>query len=156
VIRQQEKKARELAFITMFSIQAGREDVEQALERTLLTEEAIGIHGLISEKVKIWKNNKEAIDNIISGHLKRGNIEDLALVALTALRLGIVEMEYIDDISPKVAINEAVEITKKFGDDNLARFVNGVLDARLRTLRTEGDGYDKREQRNEKTAKHQG
>jgi transcription antitermination protein NusB len=152
VIRHQEKKARELAFLTLFVIEAGKEDVDEALEKTLLQEEAIGIHGLISEKVKTWKNNKEEIDNIITGYLKRGSVRDLALVALTALRLGIVEMEYIDNIPPQVAINEAVEITKKYGDDNLARFVNGVLDARLHTTGTEGGGNEKKEQRIKKTA----
>jgi transcription antitermination protein NusB len=145
VNKRQQRNARELAFLTMFTSEAGKENIDEVLEKTLLKEEANGLQRLISEKVRLWKNNKETIDNVISGYLKRGQPGELAIVALTALRLGITEMEYIDSIPPEVAINEAVEITKKYGDDDLARFVNGVLDARLRAIRSEGDGNEKKE-----------
>ncbi|MFW5646074.1 MAG: transcription antitermination factor NusB [Acetivibrio ethanolgignens] len=48
-------------------------------------------------------------------------------VELTILRLAVYEMEYDEDVPVKVAINEAVELAKKYGEDNSAGFVNGVL-----------------------------
>ena len=45
----------------------------------------------------------------------------MAQVALAALRLGMVEMEYLDEVPGPVAINEAIEITRTFGDKPLAR-----------------------------------
>lgn len=48
-------------------------------------------------------------------------------VDLTILRLAVYEIEYDDDIPTGVAINEAVELAKKFGQDSSASFVNGVL-----------------------------
>ena len=48
-------------------------------------------------------------------------------VELTVLRLAVYEMRYDDDIPEKVAINEAIELSKKFGGDEAPAFVNGVL-----------------------------
>ncbi len=44
------------------------------------------------------------------------------------LRLAICEIRYFDDIPPKVAINEAIEMAKRYGDKDSGKFVNGVLD----------------------------
>lgn len=48
-------------------------------------------------------------------------------VELTILRLAVFEMKYDEDIPEKVAINEAVELAKKFGGDESPAFVNGIL-----------------------------
>ena len=48
-------------------------------------------------------------------------------VDLTILRLAVYEMKFDEDIPEKVAINEAVELSKKFGGDDSPAFVNGVL-----------------------------
>ena len=45
------------------------------------------------------------------------------------LRLAAAEILFFDDVPPKVSINEAVEIAKKYGDDEAGKFVNGVLDS---------------------------
>ena len=51
----------------------------------------------------------------------------LASVSLTVLRLGLAEMLYVDEKKPGVVINEAVELTKKYGADEDYQFVNGLL-----------------------------
>ena len=48
-------------------------------------------------------------------------------MCLTTLRLAVAEILYLDDIPANVSVNEAVELSKIFGDDNEASFVNGVL-----------------------------
>ena len=54
------------------------------------------------------------------------------------LRLAVFQMEFCDDIPPKVVINEAVEMAKKFSTDKSPAFVNGVLDAVLRKKESVG------------------
>ena len=51
------------------------------------------------------------------------------------LRLSTYQLRYCDDIPPKVVINEAVELAKKFGTEKSAAFINGVLDAILKKLK---------------------
>lgn len=71
---------------------------------------------------------REEIDNIISSHLKKNwSLERLPKVVRTVLRLAVFEMIYSDDVPPGVAINEAVEITKQYGDEKDPSFVNGLL-----------------------------
>ena len=55
-------------------------------------------------------------------------------------RVASAEILYFDDVPPKVSINEAVEISKKYGDDESGKFVNGVLDSVYR----ENQGIDKK------------
>ena len=50
------------------------------------------------------------------------------------MKLAVFEMKYVDDVPPKVAINEAVEIVKIYGPEKDAGFVNGVLGAVMKEL----------------------
>ena len=55
------------------------------------------------------------------------NTRRMGKVELTILRLALFEMKYDEDVPEKVAINEAVELAKKFGGDESPSFVNGIL-----------------------------
>jgi len=103
------------------------------------TDQAKGLKGIVEKKIRTWNNNKEKIDDIIKSHLRRGKLEDLPNVSLCVLRLGICEMEYMKEVPPRVAIDEAVELVKKFGDPPSAGFVNGIMDAHLRQISAKGD-----------------
>lgn len=73
--------------------------------------------------------NKQVVDKIISEHSKNWKIERIAPVDLNILRVAIVELKFLPEPIPKkVAINEAIELAKKFGSENSAAFVNGILD----------------------------
>ena len=74
-------------------------------------------------------DNHENIDEIITRHSQHWKINRIAKVELTILRLCLFEMLFCPDIPLKVAMNEAIELAKDFGDDNSKTFVNGVLDA---------------------------
>lgn len=76
--------------------------------------------------VKGCFDNIEAIDEKISASLKNWTISRLSKVNLAILRLSLSEMAY-GDVPFQVSINEAVELAKKFSDDDAPSFVNGVL-----------------------------
>ena len=67
------------------------------------------------------------IDKLINENTEGWNTERMGKVELTALRLAVYEMRFDEDIPDGVAINEAVEIAKKYGQDNSGSFVNGIL-----------------------------
>lgn len=71
------------------------------------------------------------IDEVISAHLKGWTIKRLSRVALSVLRLSVYEILYTD-VPDSVSINEAVELAKKFGGDDDASYINGVLGAIVR------------------------
>ena len=78
--------------------------------------------------VRTVENHRNEIDRVLKKHLKRWRLERLTFIDRAILRMGCAEILFFDDVPPKVAINEAVDIAKKFGDDNAGKFVNGVLD----------------------------
>ncbi len=70
-----------------------------------------------------------AIDEQISASAKNWRLERLAATDRSLLRLAVFEMMFSDDVPAQVAINEAVEIAKRFASDESPSFVNGILDA---------------------------
>ena len=81
----------------------------------------------------VW-GNYLALDKVIEQFSKNWKVDRIGKIELTLLRLAIFEMLYREDIPPKVAINEAVELAKQFGDDRSRPFVNGLLDAAAKAL----------------------
>jgi len=73
--------------------------------------------------------NQQEIDAALRKHLSRWRLERLTMLDRAILRLAAAELLFFDDVPPKVSINEAVEIAKKYGDDDAGKFVNGVLDS---------------------------
>lgn len=90
--------------------------------------------GFAWELVKgVWTNVKE-LDRIIDRHSKHWKVDRIGKIEITLLRLSIYEMLYRSDVPAKVAINEAIELSKNFGDEKSRSFVNGILDAAAKAL----------------------
>ena len=69
-----------------------------------------------------------AIDAKITEYATNWQLKRMAVIDRNILRLGVFELKHASDIPPKVAINEAVELAKKYGDLESSKFVNGILD----------------------------
>ncbi len=78
-------------------------------------------------------SNLQQIDSIIKKSSKNWRLERMAIVDRNILRIGCYELLFSDDVPYKVAINEAVELSKHFGTEDSRSFVNGVLDAMQET-----------------------
>ena len=81
----------------------------------------------IEEKYKKIVEKLPEIDELLEKYSKGWKLSRMNKVDLTILRLGVYEMKYDEDIPERVAINEAVELAKKFGGDKSPAFVNAVL-----------------------------
>lgn len=81
----------------------------------------------VSQSINHVLKNLEEIDNYIVKSAPEWPLEQISAIDKTILRVAIAEILYSDDIPPKVAINEAVELGKTFGGQNSSKFINGVL-----------------------------
>lgn len=81
----------------------------------------------ITNVITLFDNNKDYIDELIEKYADNWKMDRINRVDLSIIRLAVTEILYIDNISEKVAINEAVEIAKKYSGESAAKFVNGVL-----------------------------
>lgn len=78
---------------------------------------------------------KEELDQLIQGHLgKNWTIQRIAKLDLIILRMAIFEMKYAADVPNTVALNEALELAKKYSDDSSRKFINGVLSNVMKDL----------------------
>lgn len=77
----------------------------------------------------------EEIDAVIQAHSAHWKISRMGLVDVSVMRIAVFEMKFLDPrLNPKIAIDEAVEIAKKFGSTESGAFVNGILDNVARGL----------------------
>ncbi len=80
-----------------------------------------------------WENLEQCDEPIIASTIK-WQFTRLSPVDKSILRLAVYQLKFCPDIPPKVVINEAIELAKKFSTDKSPAFVNGVLDAILKKL----------------------
>ncbi len=122
------KDARENCFKLLFEYEVQKITAEEALDIFYeLTEDVGSQSEYIDLTVKTAIENIDEIDAIIEKYSKGWKISRLAKVTLAVLRVAVCELLYMDSIADSVAINEAVEIAKKYNDEKSSKFVNGVL-----------------------------
>lgn len=93
------------------------------------------VRKLASEWTKgTWKNLK-LCDTLITQATIRWQFDRLSPVDKSILRLSVYQLKFCPDIPPKVVINEAIELAKKFSTEKSSAFVNGVLDAVFKKLK---------------------
>lgn len=82
--------------------------------------------------------NRKVIDEYIVRHADNWELERMTIIDRNLMRIALAEILFIDDVPPKVSINEAIEIAKKYSTEKSSKFVNGILDATLNELKAAG------------------
>ena len=82
-----------------------------------------------SELFSLACNKIHDVDELISKYSKKWSIKRTPKADLAILRLAVLEMKFLDDVHSSVAINEAVELAKKYGEENSPTYINGILGA---------------------------
>ena len=123
------REARENAFLLAFSQTFGDVPLAEALTNHAENDEEHPVDGFSKLLLNAYYDHSAEVDDEIRAHLRNWTMERLPRVSLTVLRLAIAEMLFGGENTPGVAINEAVELTKKYGADEDYQFVNGLLGA---------------------------
>lgn len=125
------KKDREKTLELLFGIELSKDDPNEAIS-TFVDNFEGDIKTFNIEHIKEVINGviskKEEIDKLIEKSLTNWKMERISKINLSILRLGIYEMKYVEDVPDRVAINEALELTKRYSDEKSVSFINGVLD----------------------------
>ena len=121
--------ARECALKILYRIEISKESVAASLKDFWSVEEVLKeVKDFTNSLVKGTCENLPRIDEVISKYADNWEIKRIAVVDKNVLRMGIFQLLYRDDIPPKVSINEAIDLAKKYGDVDSGKFVNGILD----------------------------
>ena len=86
------------------------------------------VKNFAQELLKGIDSNLDEIDDKITACATNWQLKRMAVIDRNILRIGVYELFFADKIPPKVSINEAVELAKKFGDLESSKFINGILD----------------------------
>ncbi len=120
-------EAREQAFIVLFEkIFDNDSTLAEIIEKAKETEN-VKINGFAENILTQIESNCGIIDKTIEENTKGWTINRLPKVSLAILRLAIGEMMFVEDVPAGVSVNEAVELTKKYGTSEDASYINGVL-----------------------------
>ncbi|TMV51399.1 transcription antitermination factor NusB [Paenibacillus mesophilus] len=146
--------AREIALQSLYHIEMNDVSPEVAIETVLEearsdneAELAVGdgeVAGTpyLADLVKGTTKHKERIDETLSVYLTGWKVDRLSKVDRQILRLAAYEMLFGTEVPPKVVVNEAIELAKRFGSDESGKFVNGVLGKLIKELDAIKIGYE--------------
>ena len=125
-------RGREFALQILYQIDITHDDCEDSLSNFWQTQEAEPadqeLKDFTTAIVKGVAENLKLIDTKISLYAANWKLERMAVVDRNIMRLGCFELLFRDDIPPKVSINEAVELAKKYSGAEAGKFVNAILD----------------------------
>ena len=128
-------RARELTIQALYQFDVQGPDVLEPLKQFFIEADTNNaVRSLASEWMKGTSENLEKCDELITASTIKWQFTRLSPVDRSILRLSVYQLKFCPDIPPKVVINEAIELSKKFSTDKSPGFVNGVLDAVLKKL----------------------
>lgn len=116
------RKARELILKTLFQQDFRTESLDELIEETAFDDD------YVLDVLKGIEAHRAEIDQFIAEKAAGWKLERLVSVDRNILRIAIYEILHRQDIPPEVAINEAVELAKKFSTAHSPVFINGILD----------------------------
>jgi len=124
-----QRKFREIVFQMIFSQDLGGgvepKVVSSMLDQLMVTKKTLR---QVCDKVSEIVSKIDAIDDLISKFSKDYDFKRISRVERNILRLGVFELLFDDEIPPKVAISEAIRLSRKFGTPEGGAFVNAILD----------------------------
>ncbi len=132
------RKERELAFKILFAHEFNPIPVKEQLE-LLSDEEEIRkiVTPYVQQLTTYCTEKKEEFDDRIRSKLINWDLERVAVVDKVLLRMALAEFLYFEEIPPEVTIDEMIELGKQYGTPKSGRFINGILDSILKSLKAE-------------------
>ncbi|GIV58780.1 MAG: transcription antitermination factor NusB [Bacteroidetes bacterium] len=134
------REVRERVMQALYAYEQGGGEAEHIIRMLLkapLADDEAGLRFAESLFLRVLDNTEKA-DEIIARHTKNWDLSRIALIDRLLLRMAITEMLAFEDIPPKVSINEAIEVAKRYSTEKSGQFINGILDAVLLELQQSG------------------
>jgi N utilization substance protein B len=128
-IASRRHQGRMLALQVLFEVDLTDHDPDEAMARAFAEHAPVSddVVAQVQSLVRGVLAHRQDLDPMIAAAAPARSLAEQAAIERTVLRLATYELQYVPRVPPKVAINEAVELAKRFGGENSGRFVNGVL-----------------------------
>ncbi|MCP4727872.1 MAG: transcription antitermination factor NusB, partial [bacterium] len=135
-MKQNRRQCREEALQMIYSLAFNPRPFDEAVkDSSIIRADDSKFDEFTVDLVKKTVDASRECDKLIETHSSNWSFERIALIDKLILRLALTEFLFFPDIPPKVTINEALEVAKKFSTTKSSIFVNGVLDSALKELK---------------------
>ncbi|MCX8116385.1 MAG: transcription antitermination factor NusB [Desulfobacterota bacterium] len=123
------RRAREIALQVLYQIEITKKNALLALEEMKGHFPSAGGDEELTQRLVLGVvEHQKEIDPIIEGHSEHWRLDRMTIIDRNILRMAIYELLYCKDIPPKVTLNEAIDLGKRFGTEESGNFINGLLD----------------------------
>ena len=119
---------REIAMVILYQIDILKNNNVEFTVENLIAENLEVDNEFVRNIVYGVVTHVESLDELANKHMKDWSISRIDKTGAAILRIGLFEMLYEDETPNVVAINEAIELAKKYSDDNVRKIINAVLD----------------------------
>lgn len=139
------RRAREYALKALYQMDVARKTSGPAIDDVLAEANAsLDFREFVSSLVVGVETHKTDLDKDIEQYSEGYSVPRLAAIDRNLLRLALFEIRHVEDVPPAVAINEAVDLAKKFSTEESGAFINGVLGKLVLDsgMKTHGDKID--------------
>jgi len=130
------RKEREFALKVLYAVEFNHIPIEEQTNYLKQSEAEFATDFALS-LISIYSEKQEDLDKLIKEKLKHWRFERVAVIDRILIRLALVEFLYLEDIPPKVTMDEMIEIGKMYSTDKSNQFINGMLNAILKSLQAE-------------------
>lgn len=126
---------RELALKILYALEFNPTSIEQQIDlynqnfKENVSEFAANI-------IRTATENKEELDKLIKPQLHNWDFERVSIIDKLLLRMALTELMYFIEVPAEVTLNEVIEISKTYSTERSGKFINGILDAILKKIRT--------------------
>lgn len=123
------RRSREFALQVLYQLEVNPQEIPKALEHIRNHITSVSDDPEFTERIVCGvREHLQEIDHLLENYLEHWRLDRLSSVDRNILRLALFELLYCDDIPPKVTINEAIDLGKKYGTEDSGAFINGILD----------------------------
>jgi N utilization substance protein B len=130
--------AREYALQVLYAYEMTHDPIEKIIHDVIGNRlESTNTRSFAEELIRKTLAHTDELDQMIRAKAQNWEFDRIAILDKLILRMGITEFLYFEDIPPKVTINEAIEIAKRFSTEKSNSFINGMLDSVLNDLKKE-------------------
>ena len=123
-------KARECALKILYAVDITKDDPKKCIDIFWQNHEEseTQVRDFANQLVSGVSKNIDLIDRVITRYATNWQLKRMAVTDRNILRFATYELLFMEEIPPKVSINEAIDIAKRYGDKDSGKFVNGVID----------------------------
>ncbi len=123
------RKARELLVQSLYASEVGAKTLDEAVAEQIERREPTSTTIAYVDRIReVMAEHSHELDDRIDAALTGWSPERVGAVERAILRLALLEILFVEEIPPKVAISEAVDLARTYSSDDASRFINGVLD----------------------------